>query len=361
MTEKDWLASGRDTFAGVRLGRVGPARLLLDRLPALAGPRTGARRLRACIAVPARDEAASLPRLLGTLAAQHELAGDGLSRDSYEVVLLLNNCTDRSGAVAVATARSLGLRGVALELALPPADAHVGWARRFAMDIACHRLAASRMPRPAILTTDADGIVARDWLAANLAEIAAGADAVGGDVRLHPDELSALPVAVRRCVALDERYRRLVALLRTRETDDPPPRHDHHVGASLALTCAMYRRIGGLPPLPSSEDIACVRNVRAAGGRVRHSPRVRVWTSGRFAGRAEGGMATTLRGWAASGVEGMLVAGLRDLLAADHPADAPARVPIAQAIAEIETFLAAWPALHAGQVAAAQRASTSSR
>ena len=71
---------------------------LLDRLPALAGPRTGARRLRACIAVPVRDEAASLPRLLGTLAAQHELAGGDLSRDSYEVVLLRNNFTDRSGA-----------------------------------------------------------------------------------------------------------------------------------------------------------------------------------------------------------------------------------------------------------------------
>ncbi len=229
------------------------------------------------------------------------------------------------------------------------------------MDIALHRLAASRAPRPVILTTDADGIVARDWLAANLAEIDAGADAVGGDVRLHPDELGALPAEVRRCIALDERYRRLVTRLRDRlepAAHDPTPRHDQHVGASLALTAAIYRRIGGLPPLPSSEDQACVRRVRAAGGRVRHSPRVRVWTSGRFSGRAEGGMASTLRSWAASGPDGMLVAGVADLLAGDGIAQTSGRVPIVEAIEQLETWLAPAPALHLAQQ---QRASTSSR
>jgi hypothetical protein len=233
------------------------------------------------------------------------------------------------------------------------------------MDIAAHRLAASQAPRPAILTTDADSLVARNWLAANLAEIDAGADAVGGEVRLHPDELGALPALVRRCVALDERYRRVVTRLRARlepDAHDPTPRHDQHVGASLALTAAIYRLIGGLPPLPSSEDLACVRRVRAAGGRVRHSPHVRVWTSGRLAGRATGGMASTLRAWAASGPAGMLVAGLLDLLASDGWAEAPARVPVARAIEEIEAFLAAWPAPGAGQLAAAAaRSSRSSR
>jgi hypothetical protein len=80
-------------------------------------------------------------------------------------VLLLNNCTDDSFAAALASARALGLRGVVVDLALPGADAHVGWARRFAMDIAAHRLAASQAPRPAILTTDADSLVAPERLA----------------------------------------------------------------------------------------------------------------------------------------------------------------------------------------------------
>jgi Glycosyl transferase family 2 len=360
-----WPTPEHAACAGVRLGRVGPARLLLDRLPALAGPRTEAQRLRACIAIPARDEAAGLPRLLRALALQRDLAGRAIGRSSYEIVLLLNNCTDESYAIALASARASGLRGVVIELTLSPADAHVGWARRFAMDTACHRLAASRVPRPVILTTDADGIVARDWLAANLAEIDAGADAVGGDVRLHPDELGRLPAEVRRCIALDERYRRLVTQLRDRlepAAHDPTPRHDQHVGASLALTCAMYRRIGGLPPLPSSEDVACVRRVRAAGGRVRHSPRVQVWTSGRLAGRATGGMATTLRAWAAAGPDGMLVAGLHELLASRGRAHTPASTPIAQAIEEIEAFLAAWSVVgpnYAG--VAARRSSISSR
>ena len=357
-------APGPEVCAGVRLGRVGAARLL-DRLPALAGPRSGARHLRACIAVPARDEAAALPRLLQALATQQDLAGSRIGRRSYEVVLLLNNCADDSYPVALASARALGLRGLVLDLELPGAEAHVGWARRFAMDLAWHRLAASHQARPVILTTDADSVVARDWLAVNLAEIDAGADAVGGEVRLAPDELSALPAMVRRCIALDERYRRLVTLLRDRldpAAHDPAPRHDQHVGASLALTCSIYRRIGGLPPLPSSEDLACVRRVRAVGGRVRHSPRVRVWTSGRLAGRAEGGMAATLRAWAAAGPAAMLVAGLHDLLAPEGPIDARCRVPVARAIEELEGFLAVWPAAGAGQLGAvAQRSSTSNR
>ena len=71
-------------------------------------------------------------------------------------------------------------------------------------------------------------------------------------------------------------------------------------------------------------------------------------------------MATTLSRWAASGPQGMLVAGLQELLGAGGPAAVAAHVPIAQAIEEIEAFLAVWPAVGAGQVAA-ERASTSNR
>ena len=54
---------------------------------------------------------------------------------------------------------------------------------------------AARLAGPAgvLLTTDADGLVDPDWLAANLAAIEAGADAVAGWCELHPVEWGAIP------------------------------------------------------------------------------------------------------------------------------------------------------------------------
>jgi hypothetical protein len=65
----------------------------------------------------------------------------------------------------------------------------------------------------------------------------------------------------------------------------------------LAVTAAAYAKAGGMPLTRSSEDAALYRAVVASGGRFRHSYRVRVRTSARVLGRAEGGLAFALGSW----------------------------------------------------------------
>lgn len=256
------------------------------------------------MAVPVRNEAALLRRALEALARQQDTQGRTLPAALYEVVLLLNNCTDASADVAAALQKAYpALRLHLAEVMLPPETAHVGTARRLVMDAACRRLHRAGRPRGVILTTDADSAVAPDWIAATLAEVTAGADAVGGRVQLFPEEKAQMASHARRLFLLDVGYRRAVEALADRldpTPHDPFPRHHQHFGASLAVTAETYARVGGLPPLPSSEDVALYRAIRRVDGRFRHSPRVRVRTSARVLGRASGGMAGELRAWTAA-------------------------------------------------------------
>lgn len=279
--------------------------------PLIAFRRTGAlfpmppaRALCASVIVPARNEAALLPRALGALARQRGGQGRPLPAARYEVLVLLNNCTDASAAVAARLqSEHPALRLHIAEATLPPGKAHVGTARRLLMDAACRRLGRVGCPRGVILSTDADSAVAPDWIAATLAETAAGADAVGGRVQLIPEEKARLAPHARRLFLLDVGYRRLVEALGDLldpDPHDPFPRHHQHFGASLAVTASMYARVGGLPALPSDEDVALYRAIRRVDGRFRHSLRVRVRTSARVLGRARHGLADEVQAWTAA-------------------------------------------------------------
>ena len=50
--------------------------------------------LRACAIISVKDEAAPLPATLATLVVQIALAGQPLPADSFEVIVLANNCVD---------------------------------------------------------------------------------------------------------------------------------------------------------------------------------------------------------------------------------------------------------------------------
>ena len=258
--------------------------------------------LRAAVAVPVRDEAARLPALVASLARQRRLDGRPLADGHAEVLLVLNNCTDGSAAVARAlAARHPRLRLRVAEVTLPPARANVGTARGLAMDAAAARLRAVGRPGGLVLTTDADSCVAPDWIAATEAEVAAGADAVGGRICLLPRERAALPPSVRRSLVLDIGYRRAlerVHALYVPAPHDPFPRHHQHYGASLAMTADAYAAAGGVPAVASNEDVGLARALVRSGARLRHSYRVRVWTSARTVGRAPAGMADALAAWA---------------------------------------------------------------
>lgn len=257
--------------------------------------------LRSCVVVPARDEEAMLPVLVAALADQRDLRGNVLDPRSYEVLLLLNNCADRSAAVARTLQRQLPHLAVHVaKIAFAPEEAHVGRARQMLFDAALQRFKMLNRPAGLILTTDADSRPAADWIAQNEAEIAAGVEGVGGRITLDRAEAAALPAGVRRLLALDIGYRRALeeaCSLYAPVPHDPFPRHHQHFGGSLAVTAAACARAGGMPLRRSSEDVAFYHAVLESGGRFRHSYRVQVQTSARMIGRAHGGLADAIQWW----------------------------------------------------------------
>ncbi len=150
----------------------------------------------------------------------------------------------------------------------------------------------------ALLTTDADGQVAPDWLARNLAYLREGIEAVAGCATLDPADALLIPARLheddaRECayaVLLDE-----IAALLDPDPWDPLPRHTEHSGASTCVTLDAYRRAGGMPAAPLAEDRAFFAALRRVDARIRHAPDVQVVVSGRIEGRAPGGMADTIR------------------------------------------------------------------
>ncbi len=259
--------------------------------------------LRAVIVLPARNEAAHLPATLCALAAQVHADGRPVDRASFEILLLANNCSDATAAIArrFAAGRQ-GFRLHVVETALPPAQANIGYVRRQLMDEAATRLESIGRPAAAIVSTDADTRVAPDWLAANWQELAAGSDAVGG--RIFTDgSVRPTPAALRmqRVDAAHALLRLRLASLLDPVPCDPWPCHHQHFGASLAVTARAYRLAGGVPDVPYLEDDALVRALVRADLRVRRSPQVRVVTSSRLDGRAAVGLSWQLRQWATAG------------------------------------------------------------
>jgi GT2 family glycosyltransferase len=246
--------------------------------------------MRIAVGIPACDEADRIVDCVSRLLRQ---TGRGPDR----VVVLANNCKDGTAdrlRQAFGADPRLDLR----EASLPAPFAHVGWARRLAMDAAADAL---QRADDVVLTTDADTLVAPDWIAANLRALEAGCDAVAGAAHLMRGERNQLAPDHRRRLLRAGKYFTALAYLRAEQAPahDPWPRHDYEGGASIALRLWLYRAIGGSPVLPTGEDRALFEAVRALGGRVRHAPDVRVFTSCRLTGRAEGGTADTLELWGA--------------------------------------------------------------
>jgi glucosyl-3-phosphoglycerate synthase len=238
-------------------------------------------RLRAVVVIPARDEAEHVERCLRALAAQRGLR----PTDAFEVILVLDRCTDATETVARAIAAATGL---ALHVE-HSAAAGVGAARRHGMDLACDWL-SEIAPDGLIACTDADSTVAPDWLAAQLALVDAGADAIGGRIELDPADAAALPTA-----ALLRREQRAGIRLTAVLADDPSAEHHFFSGASLGVTARAYRAVGGIDPVTALEDEGFGRRLTAGGWRIVRSDAVTVRTSARTQGRAPRGLARDLQ------------------------------------------------------------------
>ncbi len=243
-------------------------------------------RRRLVVAIPVRDEEERIVPCLAALAAQRGAACDA-------VVLLLNNCTDHTADAVRARIPALPFAVRLEERHFPPELAHAGTARSAAMAVA----AADAGPGGLLLTTDADGTAAPNWIANTLAAFARGAEVVCGRAMLHPDEALVIPRHLHDDDAVECRYGTLLDEIHHRldpDPDDPWPRHTEHSGASIAVTAEAYARAGGVPASPSGEDRAFLRALRRVDARVRHAPDVQVGVSGRVVGRAPGGMAETI-------------------------------------------------------------------
>jgi glucosyl-3-phosphoglycerate synthase len=241
--------------------------------------------LQAIIVVPARDEAPRIAACLKALSAQRDM-----DAHSYEVIVILDGCRDRTPQVIQQTAQLLERPTVHTVTLQHPQG--VGCARRLGMDIAWRRLEQIGKEQGLIASTDADTTVAADWLSAQLALVRAGAAAIGGLIELDPTERQALDphaIAVREQNVAQRLTRAIEQTAGTAVVE-----HPHFSGASLALTAAAYRRCGGLPARAALEDEALAQALANQGIAIHRSRLVRVRTSARTDGRAPRGLARDL-------------------------------------------------------------------
>lgn len=241
------------------------------------------------IAVPACNESGTIKTCIRAL----DVAAANAVGASVQLVILVNNSSDATAEIA-RSYRPRALRISVLDIILPRRQAHAGGARRAALEHAATLLP----PDGIVMTTDADSRVHPNWIAANLAELAAGVDAVAGTVAFDEGDRAALPPLPARALEwqLAGLHARLGSLIDPR-AHNPWPNHIWAWGASLALTLAAYRHVGGLPSVPLAEDRALAAALESSDLKVRHSHAPLVLTSARRTGRAPGGLADMLRSY----------------------------------------------------------------
>lgn len=241
----------------------------------------------AVIAIPVRNEAERIAACLRAIDAQ-----TGIPPGSLGVVLFLNNCTDATEAIVTDLVPRMSMPVRVTHVTY--AGAHAGWARREAMNRAADWLGADGM----ILSTDADSRVPPDWVARNRAALDRGADAVAGRIALDVDERALLPPSLHWRGDREDIYSDLLTEAEARidpDPHDPWPCHRTTIGATLSVSVAAYRAVGGMPAIALGEDGAFVALLLAQGLHVRHDPAILVTVSGRLVGRAPGGVADTIR------------------------------------------------------------------
>jgi glycosyltransferase involved in cell wall biosynthesis len=235
--------------------------------------------LESIVVIPARDEEQRIASCLEALAAQTA------PRDVFATIVVLDDCRDDTAGVVERASASLGL--VVETIAGPGCGA--GAARRAGMDAACGRLLLAGLPNGLIACTDADSRPAPDWLERQLAHVAAGACAIAGLIELDPGEAEALPAGVRA-----RREREAGARLRRVRSVEPDAAHHHFAGASLGVTAATYREVGGIEPLSALEDAEFARRLTVHGIPILRASDVLVLTSARADGRVRRGLSVDL-------------------------------------------------------------------
>ncbi|WP_316796977.1 glycosyltransferase family 2 protein [Pedobacter agri] len=252
--------------------------------------------LKLSVIVPAKNESAFIIQTLDALRFQLNDLGVAINSDLYEILVLANNCSDDTFNICKAYQQNHPRFNLHIErILLNKESAHIGTARRLLMDAAYRRLTNVAGEKGIIVSTDADSEVAPDWIYHILKEISHGADVVGG--RILPKDT---PSISRRHHLRDVTYRFLKSQLESAIDpceSNPWPRHFQCYGPSLAVTCEMYEKAGRLPIIPYLEDEEFRKALKRVDAKIRHSPHVRIYTSGRLDGRVKFGFSVQLKHW----------------------------------------------------------------
>lgn len=209
------------------------------------------------VVVPARDERESIGACLRAVRRAVPPTVD------VTVCVVADRCRDDTALIA----RPLA------DVIVNPADRPLGTVR----DLGVRRSLTLPAEQCWVLNTDADSLVAPDWIATHLALADRGAHAVAGDVRIadwgdHDEQTRS-------------RYRTLVR-----------GRRERIYGANLGVRGDAYLAVGGFGPLSTGEDQHLWDRLKLAAFRTVTTPLAPVTTSSRLRGRASGGLADLLAG-----------------------------------------------------------------
>lgn len=213
------------------------------------------------VAIPARDEAATIAACLESVGAA-AASVHGIHR--VHCVVAADACSDATAAIARAHGADV----------VETARGHAGAARSAAIQAGLDRIAADPA-RIWIANTDADSRVDPFWLTVH-AGAAARADLLLGSIR--PDPALTSPPLLARWLH-----------------HNPPAEHHGYIhGANLGFRADAYLDVGGFSDCATNEDVLLVESFRAHGRSIVSTDRAPVITSGRSVGRAPNGFADYL-------------------------------------------------------------------
>ena len=245
--------------------------------------------------VPARDEAERLPASLDSVAASLAPFGDRAA-----VLVAVNNSIDATFGLVRSRAavwrERTGLATLACDVRFEESVADAGHARRLALDMGAALATFTGATDAVLLSTDADTQVEPLWAPRMVGHVHRGASLALGRIDTDPAEFDAMPSRVR--LAEEAERRLLHAQDRLWKRLVPHTRQALGLragGASLAVSAAAYRRVGGVPALPFGEDRALVASMLRHDEPVAVDRTATIRTSCRLEARASYGLGGMLK------------------------------------------------------------------